>query len=282
MAILLALGCLVCSALNDFLFKLFAGRQGPRGMFITVIGCVWLLALLGMPVEWERNAGATVLWGMVSGFFSLTANLLLIEAMRRQSAGICSTIYRLNLVAVVIGACWLLGETLTAVQSCGVVCAAATVCCFLSWGKSGGGRAAGLGFWLVLVASLLRAGMGLSYKYGFLQGADPNGVVLLNSLFWIVGGAAYSFCREGRPGRKPDWRLLGFGVLSGILVTGIVFFMAAALRCGKASVVLPIAQMSFLGTLGLSAAILKERLDWRKCAGIGSGVLAILFLSIEG
>ena len=282
MAILLALGCLVCSALNDFLFKLFAGRQGPRGMFITVIGCVWLLALLGMPVEWERNAGATVLWGMVSGFFSLTANLLLIEAMRRQSAGICSTIYRLNLVAVVIGACWLLGETLTAVQSCGVVCAAATVCCFLSWGKSGGGRAAWLGFWLVLVASLLRAGMGLSYKYGFLQGADPNGVVLLNSLFWIAGGAAYSFCREGRPGRKQDWRLLGFGVLSGILVTGIVFFMAAALRCGKASVVLPIAQMSFLGTLGLSAAILKERLDWRKCAGIGSGVLAILFLSIEG
>ena len=55
MAILLALGCLICSALNDFLFKLFAGRQGPRGMFITIIGCVWLLALLGMPVEWERD-----------------------------------------------------------------------------------------------------------------------------------------------------------------------------------------------------------------------------------
>ena len=53
MAILLALGCLICSALNDFLFKLFAGRQGPRGMFITIIGCVWLLALLGMPVEWN-------------------------------------------------------------------------------------------------------------------------------------------------------------------------------------------------------------------------------------
>ena len=61
MAILLALGCLICSALNDFLFKLFAGRQGPRGMFITVIGCVWLLALLGMPVEWERDTGTTCL-----------------------------------------------------------------------------------------------------------------------------------------------------------------------------------------------------------------------------
>lgn len=282
MAILLALGCLICSALNDFLFKLFAGRQGPRGMFITVIGCVWLLALLGMPVEWERDTGTTVLWGMVSGLFSLAANLLLIEAMRRQSAGVCSTIFRLNLVAVVIGACWLLDETLTVFQGCGVVFAVAAVYCFLSWGKGGAGRAVWLGFWLVLVASLLRAGMGLSYKYGFLRGADPNGVVLLNSLFWIAGGIIYSLGRDGASGWKPDWRLLGFGVLSGILVTGIVFFMAAALRCGKASVVLPIAQMSFLGTLGLSAAILKEKLDWRKCAGIGCGMLAILFLSIEG
>lgn len=143
MAILLALGCLICSALNDFLFKLFAGRQGPRGMFITIIGCVWLLALLGMPVEWERDTGTTVLWGMVSGLFSLAANLLLIEAMQRQSAGVCSTIFRLNLVAVVIGACWLLDETLTVFQGCGVVFAVAAVCCFLSWGK-GGCRAGGV------------------------------------------------------------------------------------------------------------------------------------------
>ena len=50
MAILLALGCLICSALNDFLFKLFAGRQGPRGMFITVMGrpisLLWFPSLL--------------------------------------------------------------------------------------------------------------------------------------------------------------------------------------------------------------------------------------------
>ena len=74
-----------------------------------------------MPVEWERDTGTTVLWGMVSGLFSLAANLLLIEAMRRQSVGVCSTIFRLNLVAVVIGACWLLDETLTVFQGCGVV-----------------------------------------------------------------------------------------------------------------------------------------------------------------
>ncbi len=49
----------------------------------------------------------TLFWGCASGFLSVSANILLIEAMGMQSAGICSTIYRLNLVPAVLGA-WLL------------------------------------------------------------------------------------------------------------------------------------------------------------------------------
>ena len=32
---------------------------------------------------------------------------------------------------------------------------------------------------MVIMAACLRAGMGLSYKYGFLQGADQNGVAVV-------------------------------------------------------------------------------------------------------
>ena len=68
--------------------------------------------------------------------------------------------------------------------------------------------------------------------------------------------------------------------VSGLLVAGIVFFMAQSLALAKASIVLPIAQMSFLGTLTLSAIFLKERLTFPKILGILCGIAAILLLSL--
>ena len=150
----------------------------------------------------------------------------------------------------------------------------------ISAGKQDAGAADGVrktGFYLVLAAAVLRAGMGLSYKYGFLQDADRNGVTLINSLFWIGGGILYALLRERQlhlPGRK----LLLYGVFSGLLVAGIVFFMAASLHLGNAGIVLPIAQMSFLGTLLLSVLILKERIDVMKIAAVLCGAGAILLL----
>ena len=221
----------------------------------------------------------TVLWGCISGVFSVSSNILLMEAMERQSAGVCSTIYRLNMILVVLGATLFLGETLSILQWTGILLAVLAVLAFLP-GKQDAGAADGVrktGFYLVLAAAVLRAGMGLSYKYGFLQDADRNGVTLINSLFWIGGGILYALLRERQlhlPGRK----LLLYGVFSGLLVAGIVFFMAASLHLGNAGIVLPIAQMSFLGTLLLSVLILKERIDVMKIAAVLCGAGAILLL----
>ena len=65
-----------------------------------------------------------------------------------------------------------------------------------------------------------------------------------------------------------------------MLVGGIVFFMAASLRYGEASVVLPSAQMSFLVTAFLGTAILKESLSRRKIMGIMAGLFCILLLCL--
>lgn len=54
--------------------------------------------------------------------------------------------------------------------------------------------------------------------------------------------------------------------------------MAASLHLGNAGIVLPIAQMSFLGTLLLSVLILKERIDVMKIAAVLCGAGAILLL----
>jgi uncharacterized membrane protein len=108
---------------------------------------------------------------------------------------------------------------------------------------------------------------------------DMDGNVFVNGIFWVAGGLLYALLKDGKI-RLPDRSVLGFSALSGLFVLGIVFFMAQSLALAKASIVLPIAQMSFLGTLTLSAIFLKERLTFPKILGILCGIAAILLLSL--
>ncbi len=286
MAVFYAFCCIFCSAMNDFVFKLFARKPRSRGMFVLVIGLAWSLASLFLPGLRGASWQTTIIWGLISGFFSVVGNLLLIEAMGKQSAGLCSTIYRLNLALVVPGAWILFKENNTLLQFLGIAAAFAAVLFFLPGSKNSTGtspREAKLGLILVIIAAILRAGMGLSYKYGFNLGASANGVNLVNGICWIIGGGIYFLLRECKNAQLDKWnrKVAGYGVLSGLFVFGIVFFMAHSVRLGNASIVLPIMQMSFVVTFVLSAVFLKEKLTLYKLSALICGAAALLLLSIK-
>ena len=166
-AIAYAFLSLILTAFNDLVFKLFADKMRSRGGFISIVGVFWLFALMFLPMKWD-NLQATIIWGVVSGVFSVTGNILLIEAMARQSAGLCSTMYRLNMVFVVIMAYFMLNERISPMQMVGILFALASVVVFLPYDSMKG--ASGIGFMLALAASVLRAFMGISYKYAFMNG----------------------------------------------------------------------------------------------------------------
>ena len=284
MAIIYAFCCIFCSAMNDFVFKLFARKPRSRGIFVFVIGVAWAAASLLLPdlkgISWQT----TILWGIISGLFSVIGNLLLIEAMGKQSAGLCSTIYRLNLALVVPGAWILFKENNTLLQSIGIAAAFAAVLFFLPGSNSGEKhRDAKLGLILVIIAAVLRAGMGLSYKYAFNAGASANGINMVNGICWIVGGLIYYLLRERSRTDIECWKLkvAGYGLLSGLFVFGIVFFMANSVKLGNASIVLPIMQMSFILTFILSAIFLKEKLTVYKFLALCSGAAALFLLSVK-
>ena len=275
-----ALLCLLCSAGNDFIFKLFARKPRTRGIFCVLIGLFWcVLTLVCFPIDWSTWK-AILIWGSVIGFFSIAANILLIEAMGMQSAGVCSTIYRLNLVPVVFGAWLLLEESVTGYQWLGIALAICAVLCFLTLPDSTDSsqtKRARLGILLVILAAFLRAGMGLSYKYAFAAKADEFGVTALIAFFWIIGGLLYAFFREQKQ-VKIDKSLLFYGSLSGLFVAGITIFMALAVKAGKASITLPIAQMSFPLTFLLSIVFLKESVTRWKIIGVILSIAAVLLL----
>jgi len=275
-AIAYAFLSLVLTAFNDFVFKLFADKMRSRGGFICIIGVFWLFALMFLPMRWD-NLQATLVWGVVSGLFSVTGNILLIEAMARQSVGLCSTMYRLNMVFVVIMAYFMLNESISAMQLIGILSALAAVVVFLPYDSMKG--ASGVGFVLALLASVLRAFMGISYKYAFKFGVDKNALVLVNSFLWIIPGFLYAVIREKQLNWIKDMLVIKYGAISGILVAGIVFCMAGSLNAGDASRVLPIAQMSFLVTFVLSVVFLKEKFDVRKTIALLLGIVAVLLLA---
>lgn len=278
-AIWYAVICLVFAAGNDLLFKFFSRRERSRGVFCAVIGAVWMVYCLltcgKMPSDWT----ATLIWGSISGFFSIGGNLLLIGAMKNLSAGLCSTIYRLNLVPAVLGAWLLLDEKLSAMQWLGAALAVAAVLSFVPKKGTGRDQFSWNCFIMVICGAFMRAGMGLSYRYGFSHGADREYVVLINSIFWIIGGLLWYLATE-RKKIAPDWQTVKYGAVSGLLVTGIVVFMALSLQYGNAAVVLPVAQMSFLLTGIAGAIFLKEKFTLRTAAAFLCGCGAVLILSI--
>ena len=104
MAIFWAFVCLFFSAANDFLFKCFARKPRSHGYFVAIVGIAWLITGLCFVRSWGVDWRATVLWGVVSGLCSISGNLLMLDAMRTLDGGVCSTIYRMNLVPVALGA----------------------------------------------------------------------------------------------------------------------------------------------------------------------------------
>jgi len=284
MAILLAFCCLGFAAFNDLVFKFFARKERSRGIFIFAVGVV-LSALLMIFLRdwWGKDWKVTLLWGVVCGLCSVVGNIFLIESMSRLSAGVCSTVYRLNLALVVPLAVIFFDEKLFWYQWLGIALALAAVVAFMPVGEK---RTAGrpIDYLMLIAAMTLRAGMGIAYKFAFLHGASENGVQIVNGWAWIVCGLVYYLLRERkRFGARAflDGKMIGYGALSGVMVTGIIFFMARSLAIGDASIVLPIQQMSFLATFFLSVAFLKEKITARKVAALVCGVAALLLLSVK-
>jgi len=251
---------------------------------MALIGVVWTAVFLwrgGGPTGVAQNLTFHLLiWGLVSGLFSAFANILLIEAMARQEAGICSTIYRLNLAPAALMGILLLGERVTPAKILGLSLAVAATLLFFQPGSRHRtvARAGAMGLWIVALAALLRAAMGIAYKYGLGESAPVGPFLALNGAVWIAAGLVYHLFGVRRQPHQPSdsRRMILYGLVSGVLVCGIVLFMARALQVGDASTVLPVAQLSFAFTALGGVVFMKESCTPRKVWGLILAALSIL------
>jgi len=281
LAILFALLSLMLGGLNEVVFKRYSAHERSRGMMISGIGLVWILLLAidiglrGDAIDFERVGLA---YGLVAGLLVAVANILLLESLKHMEVSLGSTIYRLNTIAVVILSILFLGEVMTTLKLMGIALGViAVLLLYRHQTAHDHQRELKLGLGLVLTGALCRAIYGVVTKAGLSAGSDMDLLLLSSAFCWVVSGLFYARFIERR--YAITRQKIVYSVLSGCLVYGIVRTLLAALALGEASVVITIANLSFLMAL-LAALMLKmERLSGRKLLAMGFAIGAIALLT---
>lgn len=274
-----ALLSMLLAGVNDVVFKKYSNKERSRGMYILGIGATWaLLQLLyvtasGANLAFDAN---TIKYGVTAGVLLAASNILLVESLTRVEVSVGSTIYRLNTVGVVALSIIFLQESAEAMKLAGILVGVLAIL-LLYRGDSSFSvlRTTRTFFLFAVLASLLRALYGVISKAGLLAAAEMQSIIMIAACCWMIGGAAYARYIENR--FVLTRKKITYSVVSGLLVFGIVNCLMLGLDQGEASIVIPIANMSFVVAIFISGVMGLEKIDLSKglatvCA-VGSIVL---------
>ncbi len=284
-AILFALLSLFFAGLLDVVYKRYSRKSRSRGTYVFGIGVVWCIlqtATIAIGDDALIVDETSIRYGLFAGLCLTLSNLLLLESLTHINLSLGSTIYRLNTIGVVVLAYIFLGESLGGMKLLGIGLGIAAVGLLYrpdTTSVAQEKRGQFLPFFLMAVAaSLFRAGYGVITRGGILHQADPQTMLLFCALSWVVGGALYARLREGR--FQLTSKKIRYALVSGVLVFLVVDFLMLAVKYGEASIVIPIANMSFVMAMILSIALRFESFSFRKGAAMVVACLAIAALTV--
>lgn len=288
--VVMALLSLVAAGILDIVFKSFAVNVGGRGVYVAGCGLIWgamqtiYFFISGTEFDFTR---ATLFYGVLAGASLAAANLIMIGCLKHLNVSLGSTIYRLNTVAVVILSIAFLGEPAIPVRLWGVGAGIAAVL-LLYWpnrraappaGISTTAAEAKIGFLrLILFASLLRAVYGVITKLGLKSGADANSMLLIAAAFWMIGGIVYAFIVRENITHKLR-RRAAYIAVSGVIIYVVVNSLLEGLKYGDATVVIPIANMSFVLATAISIMVGMEKPALSKFIAVIFSVISIILIS---
>ena len=280
-AISFALVSLAAADCLDVTFKRFSFKVRSRGMYVLGCGVVWLalqLTYLTITDVQLRLDEVTVMYGLLTGAFLVLGNILLIESLTGLDVSLGSMIYRLNTIGVVAISFVLLGEDVSFIKLLGIGIGIVAVLILYRRGDSGDAVSIPVLFFVMaVVASASRAIYGVASKVALEQGASAEGLLVIAAIGWIVGGFAYAAFREKRI--RITVKKLAYALVSGSLAFAVVNALIEALKHGEASVVVPIANLSFAVAMLFSVFLGMEKLSGRKYLAIGCAAVSVFLMA---
>jgi len=274
----LAFGAMIFYGLADWVYKRAAANGVQAHHFLPLQAFFFApgIFLYGL-VTGTLVFGTAFAWGMSAGVLVFIALYNFARSLASGAVSIVAPVFRLSFCITAALAVWLLDEPLTAWKLAGLAAALAAVWLLLGGGATSAPRATTTSVVRVLVATVAMGMVSFVYKLAALAGGSPATVLTGQASVFLPLATLFAVARD-RGFRPPPggWR---YGATTAVLLLFGLVMLLAGLARGEASVLVPVAQLSFVVTAGLGFIILREPVTLRKSLGLSFAVAALAFLA---
>jgi drug/metabolite transporter (DMT)-like permease len=274
-----ALFAMICFGVSDLIYKRGSTAGIEAGEFVMLQSWVFCPAVTVYAwLSGTLHLSSPALWGSLAGVFLFVALFNFAASLRGGAVSTNAPIFRLNFTLTAALAILLLGEVLTLVKAAALLCSLAAVWLLLADPNTNFSNIDVHSLARVLIATAAMALTNFFYKVGLQHGALPETMVSTQAWVFTSLATILRLQQEGFHITPSAWRYS----TSAALVLGAGFILLLhGLALGPASVLVPVAQMSFVLTAVIGAALFHESLDWRKRGGLVVAVIALALFAIS-
>lgn len=273
-----ALGAMLCFGISDLVYKRAVANGVEARHFAMLqswVFCPGVILYAWLTGTLQPHASA--LWGSLAGLCLLVAVHNFLASLKDGAVSTNAPIFRLNFTITAALAILLLGETLSVAKIGALACTLVAVWLLLA--EPARTRPPWSSVVRVLTATVAMGLANFFYKVGLQYGALPETVVAAQGLTFMTLATLIALIRDRGyrvPGRA--WRYTPVAAI--VLIVGFVFLLHG-LAIGPASVLVPVAQLNFVFTALLGAAMFRETLDLRKRAGLLVAAAALALFAVS-
>jgi drug/metabolite transporter (DMT)-like permease len=274
----LALGAMIFYGLADWVYKRAAANAVQAHHFLPLQAFFFApgIFVYGLATG-TLVLGTAFAWGMSAGVLVFIALYNFARSLASGAVSIVAPVFRLSFCITAALAVWLLDEPLTRWKLAGLAAALAAVWLLLAGGATPAPRATTTSVVRVLVATVAMGMVSFVYKLAALAGGSPATVLTGQASVFLPLATLFAVVRDRGFHPPPGgWR---YGATTAVLLLFGLVMLLAALARGEASVLVPVAQLSFVVTASLGFIILREPVTLRKGLGLAFAVAALACLA---
>ena len=273
----LALGAMLFYGLVDWIYK-HAAASGVRAHHLLLVQAFFFMPgifLYGLATG-TLALGVPFAWGMSAGVLVFVALYNFARSLASGAVSIVAPVFRLSFAITAALAVWLLDEPLTAWKLAGLAASLVAVWLLLGGRPASAPRVTASSVLRVLVATVAMGIVSLVYKLGAIAGGSPATILAGQASVFLPLSMSFALARDRGFHPPPGaWR---YGATTAVLLLFGLVMLIAGLARGQASVLVPIAQLSFVVTAGLGFVFLRETLTLRKGLGLAFAIAALVCL----
>jgi uncharacterized membrane protein len=274
-----ALGAMACFGISDLIYKRGASAAIPSSDFL--MAQAWMFCPGVTLYAWltgNLHLHAPAVWGALAGLFLFVALYNFTQSLHGGAVSTNAPIFRLNFTLTAALAILILGEPLTVAKAVALGLALVAVWLLLAEAGAERGKVDLASLAQVLLATVTMALTNLFYKIGLQHGAPPETMVATQAWMFSSLATIAGFWRGGIRVPRRGWTYAGLAALA---LFGAFVLLMHALALGPASVLVPVAQMSFVITALAGIAMFGERLDRRKGLGLAVAAVALVLFAVN-